>query len=92
MPDSGYSGGVTVGAKAGETEAALLAAKAVDEAAEKIVEEILGEATWKTTKQKKILLHAAAQTPDFQAYVAFKTQFSVVETVLTTALEKGIIY
>ena len=89
VPDSGYSGDVTVGAKASETEVALLAAKAVDEAAKNIAKKILCKANCKTTKQKKILLYTAAQTPDFQAYVAFETQLSVVGTVLDTALKKS---
>ena len=89
VPDSGYSGDVTVGAKAGETEAALLAAKAVDEAAEKIAKEILGKANCQATQQK-ILLYAAAQMPDFQAYVTFNTQLSMVETVLEKALTERV--
>ena len=68
VPDSGYSGDVTVGEKAGETEAALLSAKAIIEAAQEIANEICPNANCTKTKNK-ILLYSAAQTPNFQAYL-----------------------
>lgn len=84
VPESGYSGDVKVGTKAGETEAALLAAKAVDSAATVIAKKICKTGNSENSK-RKILLYAAAQTPDFQAYFRFNTQFSVVDAILMEA-------
>ena len=92
VPDSGYSGDVTVGEKAGETEAALLSAKAVVDAAQKIACEIPKESSCggngKNSKPK-ILLYSAAQTPNFQAYVMFNTQLGVVNAVLDRAVTES---
>ena len=88
VPDSGYSGDVTVGEKAGETEAALLSAKAVVDAAQKIAGEIPKKSSSGgncENSKPKILLYSAAQTPNFQAYVMFNTQLGVVNAVLDGA-------
>ena len=66
VPDSGYSGDVTVGKKAGETEAALLSAKAVVEAAQEIAKKISSGAKCNNPKPK-VLLYSAEQTPKFSS-------------------------
>ena len=88
VPESGYSGDVKVGTKAGEVEAALLAAKAVDSAATVIAKKISNRDNSENSK-RKILLYAASQTPDFQAYLMFNTQLSVVDAVLMKAGEES---
>ena len=85
VPESGYSGEVAVGKNAGETEAALLAAKAVDRAAQEIANRMPEGGNVNGEKQK-LLLYAAVHTPDFRAYLAFNTQLSVVEYVLNNAI------
>lgn len=74
VPNSGYSGDVTLEVKAGTTEVALLAAKAVITAAQSIEEKIPPEADGKT-----ILLYSLAEVPDFQALVAYRAQITLLD-------------
>lgn len=89
VPASGYTGGVTTGSNAGAMEAALLAATAVNEAAQKIKVRIgsqLGEG-------KTVVLYGAADLPDFQAVISFYTQINGIKRALdkaTTDVNKGI--
>lgn len=69
VPASGYTGDVTLKDKAGTMEAALLAAKAVKTAAQRIV-----DALPQQSSKKIVLLYAAAEIPNFQALIAYRAQ------------------
>jgi len=69
VPASGYTGDVTLKDKAGIIEAALLAAKAVKTAAQRIV-----DALPQQNSKKIVLLYAAAEIPNFQALIAYRAQ------------------
>lgn len=86
LQNSGYTGGVAVGAKAGQMEAALLAAKAVNVAAIAIAARIPDSSSSDNPKPK-FLLYTAGRPLDSQAYLMFKTQLSVVNALLEKATE-----
>lgn len=71
---SGYTGGVTLEDKAGAIEAALLAAKAMNTAAQRIEERLAKNATGRT-----ILLYSLSEVPDFQALMAYRAQIALVK-------------
>jgi hypothetical protein len=82
VPASGYTGDVTLKEKAGVTEAALLAAKAVGKAAQRIEEMLAQEANNRT-----ILLYSLAEVPDFQALMAYRAQIALVKKAFGDAQE-----
>lgn len=73
VPASGYTGGVTLKEKAGIIEAALLAAKAVKTAAQRIV-----DALPQQPAKKIVVLYSAAEIPNFQALIVFRAQIALV--------------
>ena len=73
VPTSGYTGGVELKEKAGATEAALLAAKAITQATSTVATVISPKV------EKTILLYAAADVPNFQALIAFRAQVAIVK-------------
>jgi hypothetical protein len=81
VPSAPFAGDVTLKDKAGITEAALLAAKAVNTAANKIVD-ILPE----QTKVKTVLLYAAGEFPNFQAQIMFRAQIDLLTKAFSYAL------
>jgi hypothetical protein len=71
---SGYTGDVSLKDRAGAMEAALLAAKAVNTAAARI----LAELPKQDGAKKNVLLFAAAEVPTLQAFLAFRVQTALV--------------
>ena len=75
----------------------MLAAKAVDSAAQRIADKLPNKTEVNNISCKpknisckpKILLYESANTPDFQAYIMFNAQVKVVDTVLKTALTES---
>jgi hypothetical protein len=84
VPTSGYTGDVKLSDKAGATEAALLAAKALDVAATKIAANIEAPA-----QNRTLLLYANGDVPTFQALIAFNAQVAIVEKSLSDAVAKS---
>lgn len=80
VTSSGYTGDVTLKERAGITEAALLAGRAVRTAAQKIVDVLP-----KQTENKTVLLYAAGEVPNFQAHIAFRAQITLVGKAFTDA-------
>ena len=74
VPASGYTGDVTLKDKAGIIEAALLAAKAVKTAAQRIV-----DALPQQPAKKIVVLYSAAEIPNFQALIVFRAQIALVK-------------
>jgi hypothetical protein len=83
VPDSGYTGEVKVGDKAGGVEAALLAAQAVNLAAKEIASRLKNHVAG-----KPIILYAASDLPDFQAWMSFHLQSQAIKNVLNAALAR----
>ena len=73
-----YSGTVTMENKAGTEEAALLAARAVNEAAAKVVEAVEGNGT-------KFYVFAASQFPNFQRLLSFRFRKELVKQAFASA-------
>jgi hypothetical protein len=82
VPDSGYTGDIKPGDKAGGVEASLLAARAVKIAADSIVKG-LG-----ITDGDSIVLYGGSDLPDFQSIIAFQTQYKMINKALDEALGK----
>jgi len=82
VPESGYTGDIKVGDKAGGVEASLLAARAVNLAASKIMKRIGHKAG------DSIVLYAGSDLPDFQSLIAFRAQCQTIGTTLDDALGK----
>src|SRR5574337_572239 len=82
VPTSGYTGDVTLKEKAGTMEAALLAAKAAKEAAQRIA-----DALPKQNPKKILLLYGAAEVPNFQALTAYRAQIPWVRKRFDDAQE-----
>ncbi len=80
IPSSGFTGDVKLEEGAGTVEAALLAAKAVETAAHRIV-----EALPKQEANKTVLLFSASEIPNFQAQIAYNAQVSLVENAFIEA-------
>jgi len=84
VPASGLTGAVTAGGQTGEIEAALLAARAVREAAAAIgasVRRVLKSAT------PTIAVMAVSEIPSFQHVMAYEMQREIVTLALTRAVE-----
>jgi hypothetical protein len=80
VPSPPYGGAVELKEKAGITEAALLAAKAVNIAAQKIRDSLLKE-----TEGKTVLLYAAGEFPNFQALIMFHSQIDLLDKAFSYA-------
>lgn len=78
VPASGISGNVELKDKAGVAEANLLAARAVEAAADGIVEEISGGS-------HTIVLYAAPEVPTFQELTAYRAQIAILKKAFDTA-------
>ena len=76
------SGDVTVDKSTGKFEATLLAARAIDEAAEKIFSKIEGTFCPSELFGKTIYLYAFDQLPNIRGYALLKTQINSVEKLL----------
>ena len=88
VPDSGIKGTVTAGNNSGEIEAALLAMKAVREAAQSI-----GARIQKTIKPPaSVLIMANSETPTFQNLMAYRAEVAIIDKVLddAAATAKGV--
>ena len=79
------SGGLKVDESVGKIETALLGAKAIDEAAKQIFSTVTSTLTPSDLSSKKILLYAADQVLNFQAYTTFDAQLSLAEEFLKIA-------
>lgn len=77
VPDSGFTGSISVGDKAGTIEASLLAADALNLAASRIAMD--SKATG------KLILYTTGQVPDFQALLTFRSQKTSIDTLLQSA-------
>lgn len=75
IPASGYTGNVDLKSNAGEVEAALLSAKAMDLVAGKIAE-IIGP---KRLTNKTVLLYSASEIPNFQSLLSFRAQMAIIQ-------------
>jgi hypothetical protein len=80
VPDSGYTGEVKVGDKAGQMEGALLSSVAVRTAATGIAKNVAMK-----SNAPKLVLYAGSDLPDFQALIAFETQATGLEKALDDA-------
>ncbi|HEV2274912.1 MAG TPA: hypothetical protein VGR96_12150 [Acidobacteriaceae bacterium] len=80
VPDSGYTGETKAGDKAGAIEAALLAAHALNSAAETIAQRIAPKAG------KAVVLYGGSDLPDFQALIGFQAQAQAIDKALDEAL------
>jgi hypothetical protein len=83
VPSSGYQGTIDLKSEAGKLEASLLAAKAIQKAANLISDQV-GKPK---SAVKTILLCTAAELPKFDAWTTYTVQTSLVETAFATALE-----
>lgn len=72
VPASGYTGDVTLKEKTGIIETALLAAKAVKTAAQRIVDVLPQQPA-----KRIVVLYAAAEVPNFQALIMFRAQIAL---------------
>lgn len=77
LPTSATTGATTTGADAGKSEATLLAAKATNEAARKIVV-ALGE----NTRRKKLTIFAGAERPALDHYNSFKLRLDLLQNAI----------
>jgi len=80
VPDSGYSGDIKPGDKAGNVEAALLTARALNLAAASVAEGL------EKTTVPSVVLYGGTDLPDFQALLTYSTQFKTIEMALDAAL------
>jgi hypothetical protein len=85
VPASPYSGTIDVRPNTGEIEAALLAARAVREAAVTIDSTIRRS----LTANGNIVVMAAADVPTFQSLIAYRAQVGIVRTALEDAIKKA---
>ena len=84
VPDSGYTGDIKAGDKAGSFEASLLAARALNLAADHIATKI----HTKVSEGSSIILYGGSDLPDFQSLIAYQTQIQIIEKALADALNK----
>ena len=88
IPTSPYTGDVTLKEKVGGAEAALLAARAANLAAQKIAAELPGEAAipgQASTPAKTVFLYAGGELPTFQSLIAYRAQITILRRVLQEA-------
>lgn len=82
VPDSGYTGDIKPGDKAGSVEASLLAARALNVAAGIIAVKVGDKAG------SSVVLYGGSDLPDFQSLIAFRAQYHAIDTALDEALRK----
>lgn len=82
VPDSGFTGDIKPGDKAGTVESSLLAAKALNDVAQKIKTRI------GTKGGASIVLYGGSDLPDFQALISYQAQYQIVSSTLDQSLEK----
>ena len=82
VPDSGFTGDIKPGDKAGTVESSLLAAKALNDVALKIKGRINGKAA------TSIVLYGSSDLPDFQSLIAYQAQYQMISSALDQSLEK----
>jgi hypothetical protein len=80
VPDSGFTGSISAGDKAGTIEASLLAAEALNIAATYIAKDVKATGT--------LVLYTTTQVPDFQALISFRTQRTSTDALLQAAADK----
>ncbi len=80
VPESGFTGSITAGDKAGTIEASLLAAGALNIAAAHIAKDVKATGT--------IILYTTSQVPDFQALISFRAQRTSTDALLQSAADK----
>ncbi len=83
VPDSGYTGEVKTGDKAGSFEGALLAARAVKLAAKSIANTVKDKMT------DTVVLYGTADLPDFQALIAYRAQYQAISKVIQSSMVKA---
>ncbi|MBI3505161.1 MAG: hypothetical protein HY059_09985 [Proteobacteria bacterium] len=81
---SGITGSVQIADKAGALEASLLAAGAMNAAADRIAALVPAQAS-----KRSVLLFGSADTPGFQSLASFRAQTGVVKKLFTDADEAG---
>lgn len=81
VPDSGYTGEVKAGDKAGNIEAAMLAAGALNRASEIIVGKVKD-----LVAKKEVVLVGGSDLPDFQPLIAYRAQLKLI----SNSMEKSI--
>jgi hypothetical protein len=86
LPASGLTGGADLKDKAGDLEAALLAAKAVGEAAIAISATISNFVPAAGAARPAIVIVAAAEVPAFQASTTYDLQAAIVKQALDDAI------
>ena len=89
VPDSGYKGDVKTNSKAGQIESSLLAARALTIGSQGIAKKlkpVLDTAIANKPAGTPVLLYGYAEIPALQAFVAYKTQYAIVQKTLESAL------
>lgn len=84
VPDSGYTGDIKAGDKAGSIEASLLAARAINIAADRVAKRL----DKKVNAGESVILYAGSDLPDFQSLISFRTQCHLIEQALDEAITK----
>lgn len=82
VPDSGFTGDIKPGDKAGTVESALLAAKALNDVAIAIGAKVLPKAG------TSIILYGGSDLPDFQPLISYQAQYQMINSALDESLEK----
>lgn len=82
VPDSGYTGEIKPGDKAGSIEGSLLAAHAINVAADRVIKR-MGK---KVGPGQSIVLYSGSDLPDFQSLIAFHAQYHLIDKALDEAL------
>lgn len=83
IPPSGYSGAVDLGTNAGNAEATLLGAAAVNQVAMKFAERIKAD----RASRSVLLLSTPGTLPDFQLLMTFNAQLDAVRAAVIAARE-----
>lgn len=91
VPASGIAGDTTLREKVGVAEAALLASKAVEEAADKMIKHLLAADTVNAVSPgtKTIILYPATDVPGFQALITYRAQIAIIEKAFAEAQAKS---
>lgn len=91
VPDSGYSGEVKTGDKAGTFEASLLAAHALKAAARTIAGKVAAVGIDVTNSQQAwdtVVLYSGADLPDFQPLITFRAQYQALSQALDETMKR----
>ena len=90
VPTSGYKGDVKPGSKAGGIESSLLAARALMAGSRRLagkLKPVLDAALAGKPTGTSILLYDYGNVPTFQGFVAYKTQYAMVQKTIAGALQ-----